>query len=329
MKAVDDRPRPVRTAGGPSDRGGRAAGARGRRGPRQDPCGDRQPDGLPRPRREAVPVALLQRLPPAEGADPRRASWRERSKRSARPSRGSRSMTGSSVSGRTSRRGSAARRSTSACANPCLRTFRRARRSRRQRRSATVGCPRCSASAPQTSRPGSALSSTARQARSALLQCSSPGTSAHTSPRSATRRTSTSCGRSAPTPSIDYTQEDFTKNGERYDVVFDAVGKHSFRRCTALAEPRRELRRDRGAPQLPPGTRDQASRRPEGAVPDPALPARGRPLPRDLVEAGEYRPVIDRTYAFEDVVEANRYVETGQKTGNVVLRVVPSDAETR
>ena len=50
---------------------------------------------------------------------------------------------------------------------------------------------------------------------------------------------------------------------------------------------------------------------------------------RDLVEAGEYRPVIDRTYAFEDVVEANRYVETGQKTGNVVLRVVPSDAETR
>ena len=50
---------------------------------------------------------------------------------------------------------------------------------------------------------------------------------------------------------------------------------------------------------------------------------------RDLVEAGEYEPVIDRKYAFEDVVEANRYVETGQKTGNVVLRVVPSDAETR
>lgn len=43
---------------------------------------------------------------------------------------------------------------------------------------------------------------------------------------------------------------------------------------------------------------------------------------RELIEAGEYRPVIDRTYALEDVVEATRYVETGQKTGNVVLGVV-------
>jgi NADPH:quinone reductase-like Zn-dependent oxidoreductase len=44
-------------------------------------------------------------------------------------------------------------------------------------------------------------------------------------------------------------------------------------------------------------------------------------LVRGLVEAGKYRPVIDRTYALDEIVEASRYVETGQKTGNVVLRI--------
>ena len=44
-------------------------------------------------------------------------------------------------------------------------------------------------------------------------------------------------------------------------------------------------------------------------------------LVKKLVEEGKYRPVIDRTYALDEVVEANRYVESGQKTGNVVLRV--------
>jgi NADPH:quinone reductase-like Zn-dependent oxidoreductase len=44
-------------------------------------------------------------------------------------------------------------------------------------------------------------------------------------------------------------------------------------------------------------------------------------LVKELVETGKYRPVIDRSYALDEVVEATRYVETGQKTGNVVLRV--------
>jgi NADPH:quinone reductase-like Zn-dependent oxidoreductase len=51
-------------------------------------------------------------------------------------------------------------------------------------------------------------------------------------------------------------------------------------------------------------------------------------LLKELVEKAEYRPVIDRTYALQDVLEAIRYVETGQKTGNVVLRVVPDGADS-
>ncbi|TMD35054.1 MAG: zinc-binding dehydrogenase [Chloroflexi bacterium] len=47
-------------------------------------------------------------------------------------------------------------------------------------------------------------------------------------------------------------------------------------------------------------------------------------FPKELVEAGKYRAVIDRRYALEDVVEAARHVETEQKTGNVVLTVVPT-----
>ena len=124
---------------------------------------------------------------------------------------------------------------------------------------------------------------------------------------------------------IDYLHEDFTKNGKTYDVIFDSVGKHSFRRCKGSLEP--------GGYYLPTdgfrnvflwllhkklGEKKVVFEFPRFRKDDVALLG-------SLMETGEYRPVVDRVYPLDEVVEATRYVETQQKTGNVVLSVVPHD----
>jgi len=123
---------------------------------------------------------------------------------------------------------------------------------------------------------------------------------------------------------IDYTQEDFTKDGERYDAIFDAVGKHSFRRSRRSLRPGGLfITTDLGfmwhVPLLILATRWAGGRRVLLPIPDYTKADVLRL--RELMEAGAYRAVIDRAYPLEDVVEATRYVETGQKTGNVVLTV--------
>jgi NADPH:quinone reductase-like Zn-dependent oxidoreductase len=121
---------------------------------------------------------------------------------------------------------------------------------------------------------------------------------------------------------IDYQQEDYTKNGKRYDVVFDSVGKHSFRRCRRSLKPGGMfITTDLGfmwhAPIVSLLTRWVGDKRAKIGI------GRYRNedvlLLKELIESGRYRAVIDRTYPLEDVVEATRYVETEQKTGNVVL----------
>jgi NADPH:quinone reductase-like Zn-dependent oxidoreductase len=121
---------------------------------------------------------------------------------------------------------------------------------------------------------------------------------------------------------IDYLQEDFTKNGERYDVVLDAVGKHSFRRCRRSLKPGGiYVETDLGfmwhVPPLALLTRWIGDKKVTIAL--PKYTKENVVFLKELLEAGEYRPVIDRTYPLEDVIEATKYVETGQKTGNVVL----------
>jgi NADPH:quinone reductase-like Zn-dependent oxidoreductase len=122
---------------------------------------------------------------------------------------------------------------------------------------------------------------------------------------------------------IDYTQQDFTENGQTYDIIFDAVGKHSFKRCRGSLQPGGVYIGTDGlrnvlmalSPVHISGLRTVM-------VIPPRYSRKDAVLIKELIEAGRYRAVIDRYYLLEDVIEATRYVETEQKTGNVVLRVI-------
>ena len=129
---------------------------------------------------------------------------------------------------------------------------------------------------------------------------------------------------------IDRFREDFTKRDATYDVIFDAVGKHSFRRCRHSLNPggiyvSMDLGYMYHLPILALGTRIFGNKRATLGI------GRYRKedllLIKELVESGKYRPVIDRTYDLDEIVEAVRYVESGQKTGNVVLRIADVPAE--
>jgi NADPH:quinone reductase-like Zn-dependent oxidoreductase len=125
---------------------------------------------------------------------------------------------------------------------------------------------------------------------------------------------------------IDYTAEDFTRDGHSYDVVMDAVGKSSFGRCRRLLKPRGVyLSSDLGPlsqnPLLALVTPLGRGRRVRFPIPrsDPGVMARLK----ELIESGAFRPVVDRRYPLDQIVEAYRYVETGRKVGNVVISVRP------
>jgi NADPH:quinone reductase-like Zn-dependent oxidoreductase len=125
---------------------------------------------------------------------------------------------------------------------------------------------------------------------------------------------------------IDFTAEDFTTDEQTYDVVLDSVGKSSFGRCKRLLKPGGIYLSSELGP---------LSQNPILALVTPLV--RGRmvmfPIPqddqrivrylKDLIESGEFKPLIDRQYPLHQIVEAYRYVETGQKIGNVVINVVP------
>ena len=128
---------------------------------------------------------------------------------------------------------------------------------------------------------------------------------------------------------IDYTAGDFTKDEQCYDVVLDAVGKSSFGRTKRLLKPRGiYLSSDLGP----------LSQNPILALITPLFGGKRVrfPIPRDnqemvryfkgLIESGAFRPLIDRRYRLEEIVEAYRYVESGQKIGNVVISVAPSNS---
>jgi NADPH:quinone reductase-like Zn-dependent oxidoreductase len=113
---------------------------------------------------------------------------------------------------------------------------------------------------------------------------------------------------------LDYTREDFTRNGETYDVILDAVGKQTFRRCRRSLTPKGVFVSTDGMINLPLSLVTKRA-----ALGVAKYTKRDVLLLKELIEAGKYRAVIDRTYPLDDVVEATAYVETQQKTGNVVL----------
>jgi NADPH:quinone reductase-like Zn-dependent oxidoreductase len=126
---------------------------------------------------------------------------------------------------------------------------------------------------------------------------------------------------------IDYTQEDFTKNGQTYDVIFDAVGKHSFSRCKGSLNRGGSYVATDGFQNLflALWTSRIGDRKVLFPIP-PHYTKKNVLFLKELIEAGKFRAVIDRCYALEDVVEATVYVETQQKTGNVVLTINGSRA---
>jgi NADPH:quinone reductase-like Zn-dependent oxidoreductase len=123
---------------------------------------------------------------------------------------------------------------------------------------------------------------------------------------------------------IDYTQQDFTKISERFHFVFDAVGKSSFAKCKQLLPDKgiyisTELGKNSANIFLALTTPLTGGKR--VLFPLPTISKADVIFLKELVEAGRFKPVIDRHYKLDDIVEAYRYVETGQKTGNVIIKV--------
>ncbi len=123
---------------------------------------------------------------------------------------------------------------------------------------------------------------------------------------------------------IDYTKDDFTKDDQLYDVVMDAVGQGSFFHCQKLLKPGGVyFSTDLGflALNIFLALWTPIFCRKKVKFPIPKNSKKDIEFFKELIEAGKYKAVIDRSYPLEQIVEAVKYVETGQKTGNVVITI--------
>jgi len=127
---------------------------------------------------------------------------------------------------------------------------------------------------------------------------------------------------------IDYTKEDFTKGDQKYNFVFDAVGKSSFLKCRQLLQPGGVyISSDLGymsqnvfLPLITPIIKPMIGNK-KTIFPTPTDIKGSLRLIKKLTEQGKFKAVIDKKYPLDQIVEAYRYVEKGQKIGNVVITV--------
>jgi NADPH:quinone reductase-like Zn-dependent oxidoreductase len=124
---------------------------------------------------------------------------------------------------------------------------------------------------------------------------------------------------------IDYQTQDFTKTQTKFDLIFDSVGKSSFGQCKPLLNAKgiyisTELGKNAENVWLAMITPLFGGKK--VLFPLPTINKEDVNFFKTLYEKGEFKPVIDRYYTLEQIVEAYKYVESGQKTGNVVIKVV-------
>lgn len=123
---------------------------------------------------------------------------------------------------------------------------------------------------------------------------------------------------------IDYRKEDFTKCGETFDIVFDAVGKSSFGKCRPIMKKKGiYMSTELGymAENIYLAFITPLFRGKKLLFPLPVTSKSDIEFLKDLYVKGEFRPLIDKTFPLEEITEAYRYVETGMKTGNVIISV--------
>jgi NADPH:quinone reductase-like Zn-dependent oxidoreductase len=125
---------------------------------------------------------------------------------------------------------------------------------------------------------------------------------------------------------IDYTQEDFTRSGRGYDVIFDVVGKGSFSGgLRSLKQNGRYLLGNPGLYQIARGRWTSMRSNKRVIIGAAIQKAEDLIFLRELIEAGKIKSVIDRRYPLEQIAEAHRYVDKGDKRGNVVITVEQPD----
>lgn len=127
---------------------------------------------------------------------------------------------------------------------------------------------------------------------------------------------------------VDYQTQDFTKTNQKFDFILDAVGKSSFKECKPLLKPKgiyisTEL--GKNGVNIPLALFTPLFRGRKLLFPIPSIKKEDIELLKELAENKIFKPVIDRVFLLEEIVEAYQYVETGQKTGNVVLKIDHED----